>query len=527
MFENIIAKETINFNDLENEVYKFVCKLGCSIIKDILEEIDNELMKKQKSNMRNKGLRKNSIKTIMGTVEFKRRVYEDSERKNKEKKYRYVLDESIDMYSNGKISNNLLEKVLDTVVQTTSYRKASNEIEELTGINLSHEAIRKLTMYAGEKIEENEKEAINLKKENKLQKGTKEIPILFEEADGLWINLQGKDRQEQIEKNKKQNELEGKKYIQPKRVKAELKLHECYEGWKLRNNRYEIVNKMYIAGFMTTEEIKQLRETKIYSKYNIDKIQYRIINGDGALWINKLAGKNIIRQKDKFHIHQEIIRDIEEKEEQEKVRKMFEQKEYKKIIPYIEELKYKSGGEEKAIKRLEKLQTYLDKDIERYTDMIKLPEAPEGLEYRNLGTMESQIFTIFSKRFKGRKAFSKKGATYLAKVSAKYKEGKNNFSLKKIDEEYKIDKEVIYAEEYIKKLEKNYKENYDAYIATMGKTKEGIKETHTIKNYNTSNFDTSFISKIKDILRFEENSEMTLWQTFNGAYKNYKNSKHS
>jgi hypothetical protein len=525
MFENIITKETINFNDLENEVYRFVCDLGCNIIKNILEEIDKELMKKQKLNMRNKGLRKNSIKTIMGTVEFKRRVYEDNERKHK--KYRYLLDENIEMYSKGKISDNLLEKVLGTVVQTTSYRKASNEIEELTGVNLSHEAIRKLTMYAGEKIEESEKEAVKLKKENKLQKGTKEIPILFEEADGLWINLQGKDRQEQIEKSKKQIEKEGRKYIQPKRIKAELKLHECYEGWKEKNKRYEIVNKMYIAGFMTSDEIRKIRETKIYSKYNVEKIQYRVINGDGALWINKLAGKNIIRQKDKFHIHQEIIRDIEEKEEQEKVRKMFESKEYKKIIPYIEELKYKSGGEEKVVKKLEKLQIYLSKDIERYTDIIELPEAPEGIEYRSLGTMESQIFTIFSKRFKGRKAFSKKGATYLAKVSAKYKENRNKISLKKIEEEYKIEKEEIYAEEYIKKLEKRYKENYDAYIATRGKAKEGIKETHTIKNYNTSEFDKSFIGTIRDILKFEENSEMTLWPAFNGAYKNYRNRKHS
>jgi hypothetical protein len=527
MFENIISKETINFNELESEVYRFVCKLGCNIIKNILEETDKELMKKQRLPLRNKGLRKNSIKTIMGTVEFKRRIYEKEKSKNKEKKYRYLLDEHIHMYEKGKISNNLLEKVLDTVVQTTSYRKASNEIEELTGINLSHEAIRSLTMYAGKKIEENEQEAIKLKKEKKLQKGTKEIPILFEEADGLWINLQGKDRKEQIEKRKKQSEKENKKYIQPKRIKAELKLHECYEGWKEKNKKYEIVNKMYIAGFMSSDEIRKLRETKIYSKYNVEKIQYRVINGDGALWINKLSGKNIIRQKDKFHIHQEIIRDIEEKEEQEKVREMFEQKKYKEIIPYIEELKYKSGGEEKAVKKLEKLQTYLSKDIKRYTDIIELPKAPEGIEYRNLGTMESQIFTVFTKRFKGRKAFSKKGATYLAKVSAKYKENKNRINLKKIEEEYKIEKEAIYAEEYIKELENKYRENYDAYIATRCQTKEGIQEIHTIKNYNTNEFDRSFIGTIRNILKFEENSEMTLWPTFYGAYKTYRNIKHS
>ena len=38
---------------------------------------------------------------------------------------------------------------------------------------------------------------IKLDSKDKLIPGIKEIPVLFEEADGLWINLQGKDREEQ------------------------------------------------------------------------------------------------------------------------------------------------------------------------------------------------------------------------------------------------------------------------------------------------------------------------------------------
>ena len=36
---------------------------------------------------------------------------------------------------------------------------------------------------------------------NQLVAGLKEVTALFEEADGLWINLQGKDRKEKLEKN--------------------------------------------------------------------------------------------------------------------------------------------------------------------------------------------------------------------------------------------------------------------------------------------------------------------------------------
>ena len=50
------------------------------------------------------------------------------------------------------------------------------------------------------KIAEKEHEKTISDKKNKLVAGTKEILVLFEEDNGLWINLQGKDRKEQIEK---------------------------------------------------------------------------------------------------------------------------------------------------------------------------------------------------------------------------------------------------------------------------------------------------------------------------------------
>ena len=62
------------------------------------------------------------------------------------------------------------------------------------------------------KIAEKEHEKTISDKKNKLVAGTKEILVLFEEANGLWINLQGKDRKEQIEKYKSICENEGKEY---------------------------------------------------------------------------------------------------------------------------------------------------------------------------------------------------------------------------------------------------------------------------------------------------------------------------
>ena len=107
--------------------------------------------------------------------------------------------------------------------------------------------------------------------------------VLFEEADGLWINLQGKDREEQKAKNRRICEKQGKEYKEQSSVKSELKLHVAYEGWKKDDPRHTLVEKMYIVGFMSSKEMKQRRDARIFQKYDVDKIQLRILNGETHL----------------------------------------------------------------------------------------------------------------------------------------------------------------------------------------------------------------------------------------------------
>ncbi len=71
MFEEIITSNEVKFNDLEKKVFKFVCHFGCLILKLLIESYDRKLMKaRDKSKYRHKGLRKNTIKTIMGEIEY-------------------------------------------------------------------------------------------------------------------------------------------------------------------------------------------------------------------------------------------------------------------------------------------------------------------------------------------------------------------------------------------------------------------------------------------------------------------------
>lgn len=90
---------------------------------------------------------------------------------------------------------------------------------ESINIAISYEAVRDVVIKEGMKIIEKEQEEIKLDKKDKLVPGIKEIPVFFEEADGLWINLQGKDREEQIKNNKKICEKQGKEYKEHSSVK--------------------------------------------------------------------------------------------------------------------------------------------------------------------------------------------------------------------------------------------------------------------------------------------------------------------
>jgi len=277
MFDNIVANNEVNFNDLEKKIFKFVCDLGCCILKTLLESYDNKIKEnRDKKIFRHRGLKKDSIKTVMGVVDYKRTVYEVKE--NEQKKFVFLLDEALNLTEFGKISSNLVEKVLNLVVETNSYRDAAEELMQNLNISISHETVRDIVIKSGLKVNEKELEEIKLNKKDKLIAGTKVIPALFEEADGLWINLQGKDRQEQIEKYKLSCKKENKEYKEPTSVKSELKLHVSYEGWKKDDERHSLVNKMYIVGFMSSKEMRKRRDAKIFQTYDVSKIKLRVLN---------------------------------------------------------------------------------------------------------------------------------------------------------------------------------------------------------------------------------------------------------
>src|SRR3712207_3568860 len=118
--------------------------------------------------------------------------------------------------------------------------------------------------------------------------------------DGIWLNIQGKDRPKRGKSKKK-----------------ELKLGITYEGWKKRNgskDAYVVENKIACASFSNSKKFKELSDATIAETYNTDEIEIRILNGDGAPWIKQsIEEEGVYYQLDPFHRSQAVIRRSEER----------------------------------------------------------------------------------------------------------------------------------------------------------------------------------------------------------------------
>ncbi|MBV4448557.1 ISLre2 family transposase [Clostridium tyrobutyricum] len=409
MYEISLNDENITFKGLEKKIYEYVCNLACSIMGETLDQIDKRLMAERDTrSLRDKGKRHTCIKTIMGNVEIDRRIYEYSMDSGK-KAYKYLLDEFLGMDTIGHMSMNLVENIISNVTEI-SYRKTAKNIKLMCNQDVSHTAVWNVVQNFGRKLKERDERKVELSKQEKLN-GKKEVKVLFQEQDGIWLNIQGKDKPKKG-KNKKK----------------ELKLGISYEGWKKRKsgkNEYVVENKLVCASFGSARTFKELSKATVEEVYNMDEIDTRIINGDGAAWIKaSIEDEGVYYQLDPFHKSQAVLRAVNDKQEAKKLIDLLHKGKVSESLNSVEQLMIKNNADEKEMKKLSNLYNYLVNNKEGLIPYhlrkdIKLPEPPEGLKYRHLGTMEHNICDVLAQRMKGRKmSWSIIGAENMAKIQA-------------------------------------------------------------------------------------------------------------
>jgi len=396
----IMPTKTVDLNKIEEEIFRKACLAGCDAMRQVLENYDEQLRQSRDfKQYRHKGLRKTVFKTRMGDVEYKRSQYVSHE--DGKKKYVYLLDMAIGEQVVGHFSQSMAETIAESNC-CMSYRHSAQTISETTGLSVSHTTAWKVTQLLGERAEERERSDAKLAR-NGEGRGKTEAALLFEEQDGIWLNLQGNDRK--------------------KRGSAiEMKVAIAYSGAvKTGAKRYNLEGKVACANFEGVDEFVRRKEGVIASYYNIDEIQQRIINGDGAGWIKRsITDETVHYQLDTFHRNRAIFRAAPDENSRKTMFKLLYSKEIDELLLYIDALANSMEDETKEAD-LRGLHTYFfnnrDGLILYKRRGLDLPEPPEGLVYRGCGAMESNIFSIIGRRMKRRRTnWSIRGGNNMARL---------------------------------------------------------------------------------------------------------------
>lgn len=268
----------ISFKNLELEIFWKVRVAFIKVMQEILKVLDEIAYElRDQSRYVVKDIRKGTIATLLGDVEYCRRYYFD----RKTAGYVYLLDEALGV-GRGRVSPGLAVVAAVQAVIGPSYRAARDALKQFYGHQVvSHETIRQLILRLGEFLE---KEEAGKREE---PEGKRRVPVLFVEADGYWVSMQReKDR--------------------------EVRMMVSHEGWQPRtpgSDEYELVNKShYLQPDMQSEDFWDNASRHLYSIYDIDQKTLVVINGDRAKWIRKGVEyfPKAIYQVDRYHLKREL-----------------------------------------------------------------------------------------------------------------------------------------------------------------------------------------------------------------------------
>lgn len=402
--------EWLDIGEPERRVYSEAMAFGRQLLSKAIEAADQKLAEQRdKSKYRDKGYRRTVLKTVMGEVEYQRHVYVVTDTQKGASAAIYLLDRHMGLDTVGLFSDTVCKMAVEAAC-AVSYRRAATEINDLTGLRLSHESVWRIVQDAGSwERERVEKLAAAAKAENGA--GAYETPVLYEEMDGVYLALQGQDRKE---------------YGSSK----ELKLSIAYSGiHEDASGRRRLENKVSCAGFEEAKIFRDHAEGVVASYYSVDKIKRRVFNSDGGAWLQRNMAPDCIYQLDLFHRNKAVRTCLNETGLQKTVLELLYRGKVQKALDVIEASIASTDDPTEQEKR-RKLYSYFDNNktalIPYYRRKGKQPPAPnEGQQPARCGSMESNVFTIIGNRMKhNRTCWSVDGGNNLAALLALHHTGR-------------------------------------------------------------------------------------------------------
>jgi len=260
----------ISYQSFETGLKKELDGLGCEILKLVLEELDQELLKsaerKKEWVVERKGDGK-AILTPFGTVSYVRTYYQHKE----SKKYRYLVDQKAGIETHSRVSENLKAELVDASA-VMSYENATVELSRFNSVlKLSRQTVS--SCIKGFSI----KEAPEPEKKRK-------ISVLYIEADEDHIKIRGHKK---------------------KSIAKLVYLHEGVTGSKRRHLKNA---KYFTTAQKSSDELWYEIAAHIAKHYDLEALETIYLCADGGKWIK--VGLEYLYDAifvlDKFHMHNSI-----------------------------------------------------------------------------------------------------------------------------------------------------------------------------------------------------------------------------
>ncbi|GEE06606.1 hypothetical protein ScOT1_06990 [Streptococcus canis] len=188
-----ILKSSKHLSELEEAIISLMRDEISASLSSSLESLDKELVQTHLSEgWEIDRLEERQLTFSFGMVSFKRRRI----RKAGEKSF-LPLDKALGLEQRQRFSPEIKEKISE-LATGMPFRKASETLELLTDIAMSHQTVHKITQGVAEKVSDSRLADVQQLKKPK---------VLYIEADGVWIGSQEKQKPLLIDTRKSKEDV--------------------------------------------------------------------------------------------------------------------------------------------------------------------------------------------------------------------------------------------------------------------------------------------------------------------------------
>jgi len=386
---------------LDEGIYHGMQSAGRVLYQEILQTVDDGVQDVVPETWKNMGREKRQVTTALGTVQFKRRVYQDEVGKR-----RRLLDEIIGLEKYSRYSLSVLQKG-SYLASELAYREASAALGWLIGDFVSHSAIGRMVKQVGKSYQAEEETQLEriFEKAEGLEPGGIPAKVLYGESDGVWICLQGEQKR-----------------------KTEVRVGILYTGKKTVGlGRKALENKVSVTKIVkNSQEWQETMLKTAYQHYDLSNTKQMMVGGDGNRWVRQsfnMLGLPTEFVLDRYHLYREARRAFGFTSQTESWTRQICEEGLEAVMP--EMLQALSQAPPKTAQKMRKFIQYLINNRDGLLD----PDCRTHLETRvgNLGAIEGNVDKLVVRRLKGRgRSWSMEGAKAMLAVCRHKKALKQN-----------------------------------------------------------------------------------------------------